>query len=47
MDETWIHIYDPETKKRKFSSTLAVGEWFAAQPKDFFGWVTEVRTTKS
>jgi hypothetical protein len=40
MDETWIHVYDPEAKRRKFSSieeaTLAAGRWFAAQPKEFF-----------
>jgi hypothetical protein len=39
MDETWIRIYDTETKGRKFSgieeATLAAGGWFAAQPKEF------------
>jgi hypothetical protein len=40
MDETWIHIYDPETKGGKFLSivevTSAAGGWFSAQPKEFF-----------
>jgi hypothetical protein len=36
MEETWINIYDSETKGRRFLSTdeatLSAGGWFAVQP---------------